>query len=216
MSQYNPDNHHRHSIRLKGYDYDQAGAYFVTICTRGRECLLGEVTDGQVQLSECGTIVQQVWQDLPNHYPHVQPDAWVIMPNHVHGIIILTDSAVADPVVATLVGAGLRPAPTGPAPTTGPPRRHGLPEVVRALKSFSARRINQLRSTPGTRVWQRNYYEHIVRSERALDAIREYVHHNPVRWELDRYNPSAVGRDPQAAALWALLKEDSARPHGQT
>jgi len=103
-NRYDPNRHHRRSIRLKNYDYSQAGAYFVTICTHGHIHLFGEVVDGEMRLNPFGEIVQAVWFDLPQHYGHVQLDAFVVMPNHVHGIIVLT----ADPVV----GAGLNPAPT--------------------------------------------------------------------------------------------------------
>jgi len=122
MSRYDPDRHHRRSIRLKEYDYTQAGAYFVTICAYQWECLFGDVRDGEMVLSEYGRIVQETWDDLPNHYPHVELDAWVVMPNHVHGIIVLApdvDVVGAGPVV----GAGLRPAPTAGKPS---PRRHDL------------------------------------------------------------------------------------------
>lgn len=188
MPEYNPNRHHRRSIRLKGYDYTLAGAYFVTICIYHWDCLLGDVRDGEMVLSEYGRIVQHTWDDLPNHYPHVELDAWIIMPNHVHGIIVLTD------VGAGHVGAGLRPAPT----TGKSPRRHDLPEIVRAFKSFSAYRINRLRNSPGIPVWQRNYYEHIIRTERVLQAIRQYISDNPIRWHLDRYNPEAMGHDLRA------------------
>ena len=219
MGSYEPEKHHRRSIRLRGYDYTQPGAYFVTICAQGGECLFGEMVGGELVLSEYGHIVQQSWNDLPNHYPHVELDAWVIMPNHVHGIIVLVPDANvvgADHAIVGAgrgIGAGLRPAPTSPACTGPAPTRgrklthHGLPEIVRALKSFSARRINQLRTTPGVPVWQRNYYEHIIRSERALQAIRQYILDNPFRWHLDRYNPAAAGQDPQAKALWQLLRQ---------
>jgi REP element-mobilizing transposase RayT len=182
---YDPQRHHRRSIRLKGYDYTQPGAYFVTICTRNRECLFGGIVDGKMRLNPLGDIVAACWHDLPNHYPHVQLDAFVIMPNHVHGIIVLLDPGD--------VGAGLGPAPTtGGVPTSHPKthRGHGLPEIVRAFKSFSARRINEYRRTPGTPVWQRNYYEHIIRNERSLGRIREYIVNNPLQWELDRENPA--------------------------
>ena len=190
MPGYDPNRHHRRSIRLKGYDYTQTGAYFVTICAYQWECLFGDVRDGEMVLSEYGRIVQETWDDLPNHYPHVELDAWVVMPNHVHGIIVLAPDV--DVVGAGPVGAGLRPAPTAGKPS---PRRHDLPEIVRALKSFSARRINQLRHSPGVPVWQRNYYEHVIRTERALQAIRQYILDNPIRWHLDRYNPKAMGHD---------------------
>jgi len=179
---YDPAKHHRRSIRLKGYDYTQAGAYLVTICTQGRICLFGEIVDGEMRLNDAGEIVAWTWHDLPNYISNVQLDAFVVMPNHVHGIIIITD-----PVV--VVGAGSEPAPTEPAPT---PRMHGLPEIVRQFKTFSARRINDLRGTPGTPVWQRNYYEHIIRDEGSLNRIREYILNNPSRWEMDQENPSVA------------------------
>jgi len=100
----NPDKHHRHSIRLKDYDYSQAGAYFVTICTRDREGLFGEIAEGLMRLSPFGEIIRACWDNLPRHYPHVALDAFVIMPNHIHGIIVLADPAV--------VGVGFKPTPT--------------------------------------------------------------------------------------------------------
>ena len=166
----------RCSIRLKGYDYTQPGAYFVTICTHQRRCLFGDVVGGEMRLNELGDFVWATWHDLPNHVPHVQLDAFVVMPNHVHGIIIIRD-----------VGAGSEPAPTT--------KRHGLPEIVRQFKTFSARRINRRRGTPGQPVWQRNYYEHIIRHEESLNRIRDYILTNPLRWNLDRENPNRTGED---------------------
>ena len=186
---YDPERHHRRSIRLPGYDYTAPGAYFVTLCVQDGVCALGEIVEGQMMPSEESRIVEACWADLPNHYPHVRLDAFVVMPNHVHGIIVLVGEGT--------VGAGLKPAPTSPYPDAtkpvptapnGPPR-HGLPEIVRALKTFSARRINALRGSPGQPFWQRNYYEHVIRNERELRAIREYIVHNPLRWELDREHP---------------------------
>jgi REP element-mobilizing transposase RayT len=176
---YNPGIHHRRSIRLQGFDYSQAGAYFVSICTQNRECLFGEIVDGKMVLNDAGRIVQAVWDDLPNHYLDVELDECVVMPNHVHGIVVI-------------VGAGLKPAPTTrPASTTtGTIKRYGLPEIVRAWKTFSARRINETRKTPGIKIWQRNYYEHIIRNENKLNRIREYIQNNPMKWEFDRENPN--------------------------
>ncbi len=174
---YNIKIHHRRSIRLQGYNYSRVGAYFVTICTKNRECLFGEVMDGQMQLNDVGKILQATWDALPDHYSHVELDAWVIMPNHAHGIIVLDST----------VGAGLKPAPTT---TKSAPTRHGLPEIVRALKTFSSRRINGLRQTPGAKIWQRNYWEHIVRNESEMNHIREYIQNNPGQWEMDRLHPN--------------------------
>lgn len=172
---YDPKKHHRRSIRLKGYDYSQAGAYFVTICVHGGQPLLGTIKDGRMLQNPNGALAEHAWFDLPNHYPHVELDAFVVMPNHVHGIIVLTDVDV---------GAGLKPAPTT--------KRHGLSEIVRAFKTFSARRINKLRDATGNRFWQRNYYEHIVRNDMALDRIRQYIANNPAKWHNDKLHPSAT------------------------
>jgi putative transposase len=166
---YDPKEHQRRSIRLRDYDYAQTGAYFVTVCTEGRQCLFGQVEDGTVRLNGWGRIVHETWSDLPNHYPHVELDAFVIMPNHVHMVVVL-----ADPV-----GAGFKPAPT---------KRHGLPEIMRAFKTFSSRRINERRATPGASLWQRNYYEHIIRNAESLNRIRQYIADNPASWAFDQEN----------------------------
>ena len=179
--------HHRRSIRLKSYDYAHMGAYFVTMVTQGRVCLFGGVRDGQMQWSEYGGMVHHQWHELPKHYAHLALDAFVVMPNHVHGIIVLTGG---DPAVATamaVVGAGLKPAPT--VPRIG---RHGLSEIVRAFKTFSARRINAHRNAPGVPVWQRNYYEHIIRNEESLNRIRQYITDNPLQWSNDVENPERI------------------------
>jgi len=189
---FDPEIHHRRSIRLQHYDYALAGAYFVTICAQNRACLFGAISEGQMQANDHGKIVHECWEDLPNHYENVILDEFVAMPNHVHGIIILTNNTV---------GAGFKPALTGePAPTIdnhdiqsrNSSRHHGLPEIIRAFKTFSSRRINQARSTPGIPVWQRNYYEHVIRNEDDLNKIREYIITNPAGWEKDEENPDQV------------------------
>jgi REP element-mobilizing transposase RayT len=231
---YDPARHHRRSIRLRGYDYTQAGAYFITICTQGRECLFGEVADDEMHLNEYGRIVRDVWFDLPNHVSNVVLDAFVVMPNHVHGIVVIVNGDVvgvgvdgADSVGAGSVGAGPHPAPTvtttttaepaptatttTPAPTTTaeptptPTKRHGLPEIVRQFKTFSARRINEHRGTTGTPVWQRNYYEHIIRDDASLNRIRQYILNNPIKWALDKENPvlgAGLESTPARDKLW--------------
>lgn len=184
---YDPQRHHRRSIRLRGFDYTQAGAYFVTVVAQQRARLFGDVVDGEMRSNDAGRVVAYTWHDLPNHVGGITLDAFVVMPNHVHGIIIITDNVY---VGAGSVGAGSEPAPTmEPAPTEPThKKRHALPEIVRQFKTFSARRINQLRGTPGTVVWQRNYYEHIIRNQAALERIRAYIAHNPRRWDSDREN----------------------------
>lgn len=201
---FDPQKHRRRSVRLKGYDYSQAGAYFVTIVTWQREMLFGEIVNGEVKLNRYGNIVRDAWFDLKNHYRHLELGAFVIMPNHVHGIIILVDdirrggsSALGKTNLPNGRGesfmSGNITLPDGlnsgsvslQNKQTRPyvnEKRHALPEIVRAFKSFSSRRINRLRKTDGIPVWQRNYYEHIIRNEREMDNIHRYIESNPTRW----------------------------------
>ena len=161
--QYDPQRHHRHSIRLRGYDYTWPGAYFVTICTHQRENLFAD--------PRFLRIAERAWRAIPDH-PHagrVSLDAWVVMPNHVHGLLIL-QSCDGQP--------GPSEAPIGaPAGSLG--------AIVGNYKSVVARRINDLRRTPGAPVWQRNYYERVVRDDRQLVAFRRYITENPARWAAD-------------------------------
>ena len=181
---FSREQNRRRSIRLPGYDYAQAGAYFVTICTYNRDCLLGEILGSEMSLTRSGEVVLECWNDLPNHYSYVEIDEFVVMPNHVHGIMVLSDQQRKNPN-AQNVGAGLKPAPT---------KRHPLPEIVRAFKTFSSRRINERRGSPGLPLWQRNYYERVIRNERELDAIRQYIVDNPAKWAEDIENPQSLHR----------------------
>lgn len=189
---YNPAIHHRRSIRLKGYDYSQNGMYFITVCIQNRECLLGEIENEKMILNEYGEIIELTWFDLTNHNTNILLDYFMIMPNHVHGIVMIMNNeksvvgAGSKPALIKInsvdigmdfKGAGLEPAPTG------------LTEIVRQFKTFSAKRINKLRNTPANPVWQRNFYDHIIRSEQGLTRIREYMINNPIKWDSDRNNP---------------------------
>nr|WP_039742815.1 transposase [Hassalia byssoidea] len=207
---YNPEKHHRRSIRLQGYDYTQAGMYFITICIWQRECLLGNVVGAgsqilsttnddpgkpapttvidndeldktgagsqilsnlnddinkpaptYIKLSRYGQVVQYNWNILAKKFNNVQLDEFVIMPNHIHGIIQLNKSG-----------------------------DKSLSEIIQNFKTSSARRINQLRDSKGIPVWQRNYYEHIIRKEEALQKIREYIINNYLSWEQDQLHPN--------------------------
>ena len=152
---YRPQGLHRRSIRLQGFDYSQAGAYFITICTHNRALFL--------QAERVQEVVRSAWHDLPVRFPSVVLDEFVIMPNHVHGII------------------SLRGAASG-APTLG--------RVVRAFKSVSAITANEALGRSGQPFWQRNYYEHVIRDEEELNAVRRYVRENPLRWSDDPDNPA--------------------------
>jgi REP element-mobilizing transposase RayT len=169
---YSPECHHRQSIRLKHYDYSQPGAYFVTLCVQNRECLFGDVADGEMRLNGAGRLVSDSWAWLATQYDHVELDEYVIMPNHMHGVLIITDGC----------RGGSRTAPTEGT-------RKPVGRLIGAFKTVSTKRINQLRGTPGVPVWQRNYYEHIIRNAESLNRISEYIVNNPGQWELDRENP---------------------------
>jgi putative transposase len=163
----------RHSIRLRGYDYAQPGLYFVTICTAYRECLLGEVSGAAVHLTRAGRAVAGAWEALPASFCSICLDAFVIMPNHVHGIICL------------------QAAHSGPLGRE-PQRPPSLGQVVRAFKSLSARAANHAMGRTGQPLWQRNYYEHVIRNEVSLTAIRQYIEENPARWADDPENPGRL------------------------
>jgi REP element-mobilizing transposase RayT len=178
---YDPEKHDRRSIRLPHYDYGQPGAYFITTCTQGRVCLFGDVVQGQTTLNAYGRIVAEEWHRTERIRDHVALDAFVVMPNHVHGIIGITHRS------------DRRRGESKFAPTRGfksPSQTLGA--IVRGFKGATTRRINRLRGTPGEPVWQRNYYEHTVRGRRDLERIRRYIRQNPVRWCRDRNHPRQI------------------------
>jgi REP element-mobilizing transposase RayT len=191
---YDPKVHHRRSIRLRGYDYSQAGAYAVTICTEQKQGLFGEIVEGEMVLNDVGRMVQQTWNEIPSHYAGCGLDAFVVMPNHVHGIILITappETIRPDPSTPAAVGAG--------PPRACPGRPLSLPDVVQRFKSLTTARHRQgvaLQQWPdlGGMLWQRNYYEHIVRNDDELQKIREYIVTNPLRWETDWENILGSGR----------------------
>jgi putative transposase len=324
---YDPNRHHRRSIRLKGYDYSQAGAYFITICTQDRACLFGKVVNGEMRLNDAGRMVLAEWNMLPERFPHVVLDAFVVMPNHVHGIVVITNPATDDtattapkivgtglvpvpnagtmdaapnagtmgavpdagtmgavpdagtmgaapdagtmgaapnagtmgaapnagtmgaapnagtmgaapdagmmgavpddgattrvaPTAATIVGTGLVPVPDDGATTRATTRTttRVAPTVGDIVGAFKSRvTVEYIRGVKTSgwppfrgRLWQRNYYEHIIRNERALNAIRQYIIENPRRWQMDRENEARTAPDPPAQAIWNMLKQEEA------
>jgi putative transposase len=209
---YDSQKHHRRSLRLKGYDYSQAGAYFITVCVEDRACLFGDVVDGQMHLNDAGRIVQAEWGILPVRFPSIELDVFGVMPNHIHGIIVMANAgAVARPapVGAPLVGALLpttmahdqasavarsrattRVAPTPATPSPVPM----LGDFVGAFKSLTTvLYINGVKQCGWPafrgRLWQRNYHEHIIRDEESLNLIRQYILDNPACWASDEENP---------------------------
>ena len=170
----------RRSIRLQGYDYTQSGAYFVTIVVQDRLCLFGSVVDQEMRKNEVGKMVRRVWERLPDRFPCIQLDASVVMPNHIHGIMVI-DQPVGAPNPAR--------ATTRVAPTLG--------AVVGAYKSLTTRAYIEGVSAGvwppfRKRLWQRNYYEHVVRNDASLGELRQYILDNPARWAFDRENPRVL------------------------
>ena len=199
--------HHRRSIRLKGYDYSQVGAYFVTISVRGRQCLFGDVVEGTMQLNDAGRMVWDIWEALPARFADLELDTFMVMPNHLHGILVLsshgaptrgapTEGQIASHVRAPLVGAPCdNRAPTA-GQNTSPRGTATLGEVVGAFKSLITvayiRGVKQHDWQPFSgQLLLRNYHEHIIREEAELDRIREYICNNPMQWHLDGENPQA-------------------------
>lgn len=191
---YNPDIHQRRSIRLREFDYSSIGGYFVTTCVQNRECLFGNIMEGVMVLNDAGRVVESAWKSLSERFPSIELDAFVVMPNHVHFIVtIVVPGEDEDDGAAQTARATQGCAPTfnlhtmenragqGCAPT--------LDRIVGAFKSISAAQVNRLLSRTGQPLWQRNYYERVVRNETELNGFRDYIIHNPLKWEDDTENP---------------------------
>lgn len=172
---FDPFKHHRRSIRLKGYDYSQAGAYFITCCVQKRICLFGEIEHHVLSLNHAGRMIEKIWLELPDYYQNVETDAFVVMPNHFHGIVVLKN-----------VGAG---------PRACPESQMTLPDIVHRFKSLTTTQYRKGVKSQNWepfmgKLWQRNYYEHIVRNSDDLNRIREYIQNNPHNWISDDNNPT--------------------------
>ena len=215
MSRYNPEKHHRRSIRLQGYDYSQEGLYFITICCQDRAHLFGEIVDGKMILNDAGLQAKKSWQDIPNHFPNAVLHEYIIMPNHIHGII-------------EFVGAN-QYSPNNNSPNNGSPNQtfsdNGNDvenndkakdlELVNGTKNFSplpnatwrspSKTIGSVirgfkigvtkwmrNNTTVVNVWQRNYYDHIIRNEQDYERISEYIKNNPILWKEDRFYDNGI------------------------
>ncbi len=173
---YNPDVHHRHSIRLQGYDYTCDGFYFVTICVHNYRPLFGSIQDGIMTLSDAGEIIEDEFARLTERYPHIICHEHIVMPNHFHAIIQIKDN----------VGASLADAQNETGHPQGAPlQKITLGQIIGAFKSITTHRCIQLYNKYGKhlgKVWQRNYYEHIIRNQRSYDEITRYIIENPIHW----------------------------------
>ncbi len=176
----------RKTNRLRQYDYSQAGYYFVTLCIQNRACLLGDVVKDNMTLNNAGNMIENSWRQVPDYYDGVEIDSCQIMPNHLHGIIIL---AGASP--RANVG-------TGPCACPGQPQEvastESLSDVIGRFKSFTTNRyidgVKHHKWSPfDKKLWQRSFYEHTIRNNEDLNRVREYIHNNPLKWALDKDNP---------------------------
>jgi REP element-mobilizing transposase RayT len=202
---YDAHKHHRHSIRLKGYDYTQSAVYFITIVTWQRECLFGEVANGVMRLNPAGEIACREWVRLAERFCDIDVSDFVVMPNHIHGIIVISDSGRTGTAMGesqrsrgTAMGAILarmedsRRAPTITIERFGKPVAGSIPTMVRSYKSAVSYRLNLMRAAHSAAVWQRNYYEHIIRDEAEWGRIRAYIQTNPACWAADQLQPTAA------------------------
>jgi putative transposase len=165
MKPEKPPKRRRNSLRWQGQDYSDPGSYYLTICTYQRELWLSDIVNGKVWVSRLGKIAQNCWELLPNHYRYVQTEAFVLMPNHLHAILTLADRTDANP-------------------------RHGISEMMRWFKGLSARFINEQRGSRGAQVWQRSFYDSVIKHPRMYDFISQYIYNNPLQWDLDRLHPN--------------------------
>ena len=194
---FDPEKHHRRSVRLEEYDYSRPGAYFVTVCVQDHTCLFGRVSGDKVDLSPQGQIVGECLRGIPVHSAGVQLDAFVVMPNHVHFIVVIQEPPVGathashDSVAAARTedkwathASPLQKSARGPEPVS-------LAAIVGAFKSACTKRMRETFGGRAVKVWQRNYYEHVIRDNEEWNHIRQYVSDNPAKWAADSENPSA-------------------------
>ena len=185
MVKFDLQKHHRRSIRLKGFDYTSAGAYFVTLVAYQRNTLFGEILNGQIQLSNFGKVADECWRDIPDHFSNVELGTYVVMPNHLHGILVVNNNDVdADASTFTRRGTIYR----APTEQFQKPVRGSIPTIVRTYKAAVTRRIGREYNRTG--IWQRNYYEHVIRNEQEWDRIHRYIESNPSQWNEDGENPN--------------------------
>ena len=192
MVKFDPQKHHRRSIRLQGYDYASAGAYYVTIVAWQRECLFGDVINKEMQLTKFGLVAKQQWEKLPKRFPNIELGAYMIMPNHMHGIIEIINDRGTTGNRINLDDELSRRAPT--QEQFQKPVKGSIPTIIRSYKSAVSYRINLMRRTDGVPVWQRNYYEHIIRNQTDLQNKTDYIEANPLLWDEDDENPINTNR----------------------
>ena len=172
----------RQSIRLREYDYTQPGAYFVTVVTHLRKNLFGEIIDGQMFLNQAGKIVEQTWVNIPPHFPNTSCEIFVVMPNHIDGIIeIINDRIVGARHASPLRSRGINGVKPG-----------SIGAIIGSFKSAATKQLHQTRTINQEKIWQRNYYEHIINDEHDYQQIADYIASNPLNWKCDHENPDNI------------------------
>jgi REP element-mobilizing transposase RayT len=192
MTRFDPAIHRRRSIRLQGYDYSQAGAYFVTICAHERQSLFGEIADGAMRMNDFGRIVMAEWLRSIEIRQEIEMGECVVMPNHFHGIVVIKEDAGRRgdrPVAPTITGRPVAPATTVRPVAPAGPQSKSIGALMAGFKSAVTKRINEMRNTPRFPVWQRNYYDHVIRDDADYNRIAEYIVSNPQRWIEDKLHP---------------------------
>ncbi len=189
----------RRSIRLRDFDYSQTGAYFVTLCAWNKECLFGDVVDNEMRLNDFGRIVVREWSRTHEIRKEIALDEFCVMPNHIHGIISIVGANGCSPEICSpgtprvqhIVGAnGCLSEPSGrSAESPLRMKSKSVSSFIAGYKSSVTKQINEIRHTPGTPVWQRNYYERVIRNEDELCRIRQYIRNNPLKWKSDNEYP---------------------------
>ena len=177
--------HHRKSLRLKDYDYSQNGYYFVTICTKDGKEYFGKIKDNEMILNRVGETAKKKWLEIPEHFEDVRLDEHVIMPNHVHGIVIIdSEDPVGNRHACSLQGR----------------QYQKLPVVIGSYKSAVTHELNQMQNKLHFK-WQKSFYDHIIRNDKSLDRIRKYIRYNPLKWEYDQENQNEIPAE-QKKTFW--------------
>ena len=178
--------HHRRNLRLPEFDYSQPSAYFVTIVTQNRKPFFGSITNGEMILNELGRTIADLWVAIPVHFPNVEPGEFVVMPNHIHGIIVITFGVGHDNEEGTLQETIVWAMHASPIPkNTNGPKSGSISAIIGSFKSAATKLFHAIPEHAGERLWQRNYYEHVIRNERDYQAISDYILANPINWEKD-------------------------------
>ena len=184
----------RKQIRLRDYDYSKSGYYFITICAKGREQWFGAIESGTMRLNKFGKIARDFWFEIPAHFKEVKTDEFSVMPNHLHGILIIEEKMVGNAYMRSHQRNAFMHSLQGKT-------KMSLPKIIQQYKSSVTRKINSMQNDFEFG-WQKSFYDHIIRSERSLESIREYIQNNPLKWDLDRENPLSKNFDLDHDRYW--------------